>query len=184
MSNKLHLARLAIVITTRCNLKCKLCSVGIPTQNEPYHMELTDFKTSVDKIFNVIDTVGSLEIGGGEPLLHSCLPQMIEKYMEYKERFEQWLLVTNGTVPLSKDLIDVLSKHKQYGVLHISDYNIYPEKIPIEGSELEALKCAKRIICDFKPKLAIAAYHKPEDIYTILELIREYRNDYKFYLNP
>ena len=128
MSNKLHLARLAIVITTRCNLKCKLCSVGIPTQREHYHMELNDFNSAVDRIFEVVDRVDSLEFAGGEPLLHSNLPHMIEKYMEYKNRFKQWLLVTNGTVQIGKDLMAVLSEHKQYGVFHISDYNIYPEK--------------------------------------------------------
>lgn len=52
----------------------------------------------------------------------------------------------------------------------------------IEGAELEALKGAQSIIRRYKPKLAICAYHKPEDVYTIPELINSYRNDYVFYL--
>lgn len=55
-------------------------------------------------------------------------------------------------------------------------------KMDIEGAELEALKGAEHIIRSNKPKLAICAYHKPEDLYTLPELIMSYRSDYKFYL--
>lgn len=55
-------------------------------------------------------------------------------------------------------------------------------KMDIEGAELEALKGAEKIIREYKPKLAVCAYHKPEDLYTLPELIRNYRSDYKFYL--
>jgi len=54
-------------------------------------------------------------------------------------------------------------------------------KMDIEGAELEALKGCENIIRKFKPKLAICAYHKPEDIYTLPEIIKQYRNDYTFY---
>lgn len=55
-------------------------------------------------------------------------------------------------------------------------------KMDIEGAELEALKGAKQLICGYKPKLAICVYHKREDIYTIPKLLRNFRDDYKFYL--
>jgi FkbM family methyltransferase len=55
-------------------------------------------------------------------------------------------------------------------------------KMDIEGAELEALKGAERMIRENKPKLAICAYHNPEDVYTLLELVKSYRDDYKFYL--
>jgi len=55
-------------------------------------------------------------------------------------------------------------------------------KMDIEGAELEALKGSRNIIIENKPKLAICAYHKLEDIYSLLDLIKTYRSDYKFYL--
>lgn len=55
-------------------------------------------------------------------------------------------------------------------------------KMDIEGAELEALRGAEHIIRARKPKLAICAYHKPEDLYTLPEQIRSCRSDYIFYL--
>ena len=52
-------------------------------------------------------------------------------------------------------------------------------KADIEGMELNFLKGSKKIIQTYKPKMAIAAYHKPEDIFEltdyILSLVPEYK---------
>ena len=55
-------------------------------------------------------------------------------------------------------------------------------KMDIEGSEAEAIKGAKRIISEQKPKLAICLYHKLDDPWVIPSLIMNYNADYKFYL--
>lgn len=55
-------------------------------------------------------------------------------------------------------------------------------KMDIEGSELNALKGAKKIICEQKPKLAISLYHKRKDILDIPDLLLSYNPEYKFYL--
>ena len=55
-------------------------------------------------------------------------------------------------------------------------------KADIEGAEFGMLRGAKETICKYKPKLAIAVYHRKDDIFSIPLLLKEYRSDYKFYL--
>lgn len=55
-------------------------------------------------------------------------------------------------------------------------------KMDIEGAELEALKGAQNTIRASLPVLAISLYHKPEDLLTIPQYIRELSDNYRFYL--
>ena len=56
-------------------------------------------------------------------------------------------------------------------------------KMDIEGAEMNALHGASNIIKRFGPKLAITVYHKPEDLFTIPQLIKSIRPDYTLYLD-
>jgi len=55
-------------------------------------------------------------------------------------------------------------------------------KIDTEGAEREIIKGAKETIREFKPKMAIAAYHLPDDKKVIPELVLSIRDDYKYKL--
>ncbi len=52
-------------------------------------------------------------------------------------------------------------------------------KLDVEGSELAALKGAAETILRFKPRLAISAYHRPEDIYTLAKFLLQLNPDYE-----
>ncbi|RMH41578.1 MAG: FkbM family methyltransferase [Gammaproteobacteria bacterium] len=56
-------------------------------------------------------------------------------------------------------------------------------KMDIEGAELPALMGASRTVREFKPKLAIAVYHKDDDMITIPEYLRSLNPSYDFYLD-
>lgn len=56
-------------------------------------------------------------------------------------------------------------------------------KMDIEGAELSALRGAKETLCRFRPKLAIAAYHKPDDLFTLAAYIDNLGLGYRFYLD-
>lgn len=55
-------------------------------------------------------------------------------------------------------------------------------KMDIEGAEQEALKGCRKIIQEYKPKLAICIYHKPEDLFEIPAMIKEMNPEYKLYV--
>lgn len=55
-------------------------------------------------------------------------------------------------------------------------------KMDIEGAEYEALMGAENIISRDHPKLAISAYHKPEDIWELPQLILSFYPNYTFFL--
>jgi FkbM family methyltransferase len=52
-------------------------------------------------------------------------------------------------------------------------------KMDIEGAEYDALLGAKKLIREQKPRLAISAYHKPEDMIVLPEIIHSFNPDYK-----
>ena len=54
-------------------------------------------------------------------------------------------------------------------------------KMDMEGSELDALKCAKNTILKYKPKLAISLYHKRSHLVDIYKFVSGLNLGYKFY---
>ena len=81
-------------------------------------------------------------------------------------------IVDDGAIQIEVDSIDnVLNGEKATFI-----------KMDIEGAELDALKGAQNTIKNCHPKLAISAYHKFEDLFTLPQYIYSLDNSYKFYL--
>lgn len=55
-------------------------------------------------------------------------------------------------------------------------------KMDIEGAEQEALKGCQKIIRDYRPKLAICLYHKPDDLFRIPVMVKEMNPEYRIYV--
>ena len=53
-------------------------------------------------------------------------------------------------------------------------------KLDVEGAELDTLRGAAKTITRWKPKMAVSAYHKPEDLWTLATYIKSLRPDYEF----
>lgn len=80
--------------------------------------------------------------------------------------------------------IDTQGK-EEINIVRIDDFIKEPItfiKMDIEGSEIDTLKGALNQIKNNKPKLAICAYHKPDDLWKIPQYVLSIRNDYKVYL--
>jgi FkbM family methyltransferase len=55
-------------------------------------------------------------------------------------------------------------------------------KLDVEGAEKETFEGMENTIKLFKPKLNVAAYHRSEDIFSLILQLYEFNPDYKFYL--
>lgn len=55
-------------------------------------------------------------------------------------------------------------------------------KMDVEGAELRALKGAEKVLRQFRPKLAISLYHKPDDFLDIPEYLHQLDLGYRFFL--
>jgi FkbM family methyltransferase len=54
-------------------------------------------------------------------------------------------------------------------------------KLDVEGAEADALCGAHEIISQLKPIIALSAYHKPQDLWDLPDLISSISTDYTFY---
>ncbi len=57
-------------------------------------------------------------------------------------------------------------------------------KMDIEGAEVPALAGGRQTIARYKPRMAIATEHKPDDEYTIPAAVRQIRGDYQVECGP
>jgi FkbM family methyltransferase len=57
-------------------------------------------------------------------------------------------------------------------------------KMDIEGAELGALRGARKTLARHRPILAVSAYHRVDDLWSVPTLIDELVQDYAFFLRP
>lgn len=82
----------------------------------------------------------------------------------------------------------VMEKESEYSIDVVSlDETVYDKKptfikMDIEGSEQEAIIGAEKIIRNYKPKLAVCVYHKPDDLFKLPLMIKKMNPSYHFYM--
>jgi len=108
---KLH--HLEMIITTKCNLRCKQCSNLIPEiQHKAKDVGFEEFKRDLDLLMSNFDYIYRLQIHGGEPMLHPEIAKIMAYVIQYKAKIGISVIVTNGTNLPSRELLDVISGHK------------------------------------------------------------------------
>ncbi len=128
VKNELHIPQIEFCITTRCSLKCKDCWALIPMLDKAKRTDTSFayFKEQLDKLLAVSDSIQLLTILGGEPLLCSELPQMLE-YAASKDKIRMIKLITNGTILPQSNVLDVLATYKTRIFVYMSNYSDNPE---------------------------------------------------------
>ena len=82
-------------------------------------------------------------------------------------------LVANGSKTATITTLDAYVREKK---LPRVDFI----KMDVEGAELDVLKGAVTTIARFKPILALSAYHKLDDFWTLMNFVKSIRPDYEF----
>ncbi|MFP3153306.1 hypothetical protein LQZ18_02520 [Lachnospiraceae bacterium ZAX-1] len=125
----LAIDKMSLVVTTRCDLKCKLCDEFIP-QHKPFaDMTLDEERMLLNALFSVADYVKLLHLsGGGEPFLHPQLAEMIDIACEYADKFDELMVFTNSTIAISSKLLDAFVRNKEKLIVHCSNYGLMPER--------------------------------------------------------
>lgn len=84
-------------------------------------------------------------------------------------------LSDNGTQTVQVTTLDAYVREKN---LERVDFI----KLDVEGAELDVLRGAVTTLARFKPILALSAYHKWDDFWTLMNFVKSIRPDYEFAL--
>jgi hypothetical protein len=134
----LILSKVTLIITTRCNLRCKLCCEYVPTSKPFPDMTIEEERRILEALCETVDHVETLHLsGGGEPFLHPQLAEMTEIAFEFSDKFNRFMLFTNSTIMPSEKLIDVLNKYGERITVQASRYGMNPKKEEAVIKQLE-----------------------------------------------
>lgn len=122
------LEKFSLIITTRCNLRCKLCCEYIP-QNKPFpEITVEEAERVFAAAFDVCDRIVTLHLTGGEPFLHPKLPELINAAFKYKSKFDRLMLFTNSLVIIEPKVLDAIVRRKENIFIQLSQYGLNPER--------------------------------------------------------
>ncbi|MDR0963124.1 MAG: radical SAM protein [Clostridium sp.] len=111
---------LEFVVTTRCNLRCRDCANLMQYYKTPSHIDKGTILRSIDRVFQLIDSIVEVNLLGGEPLLHPDLPKILDKLGEYRSKIKTLNITTNGTILPRQELLDALIRNN--AMMTVSDY--------------------------------------------------------------
>lgn len=117
---------LAVIITEKCSLKCKYCAHFIPYRKKTDHFDKFEIINEIKAAADIIDEIKSLSIYGGEGMLHPDFEEICYNIKDINN-IKSIVLLTNGTVIPSKNLMETISNNKKF-VISISDYEVNKSK--------------------------------------------------------
>lgn len=128
---KVHLGKITTSVTTRCNLKCKYCSLFMSYYENPCDYPYDMLCRDADLLFSLVDYISVFVIMGGEPFLYRELKRYLiyiaenygmgRKQAGMRQAIGKIQLITNGSVLPSADLLEVI---RMYDIeVRVSDYS-------------------------------------------------------------
>ena len=136
-SSEFNLHSVTVLTSLRCNLNCKYCNAYVPYLNNKLERSNDKIMEGVERFFNIVDHVEYITVTGGEPFLHKDLPDLLERLLPYKDRFEKLQIITNGTIVPPNEVLDVLKKFgDKFYTFFIDNYG---EELSKKIPEIETL---------------------------------------------
>ncbi len=131
-----------VFITSRCNLRCRDCSILVP-----YLPKLEDFNVDVaisdlKSLLKYVDCIHKVGILGGEAMLNKDFIRILE-FLEGNEKIRSIRVVTNGTFIPDENILDALQSTSKVH-MNISEY-----MLPNPGKRDELLATLKERNIDF-----------------------------------
>lgn len=62
---KITLGRVAVMVTERCNLRCRLCAPMTPYWTNTHDIPLERLEQAMEELFALAKKVGKFSVGGG-----------------------------------------------------------------------------------------------------------------------
>lgn len=149
-----------------------------------------DFIKKVDEKYNMVYFFEPSPVNYKKAVERLCKYKKIEPFQKGLWSKEEVLEFMEDSANMAGSCLKAGSSEISVFVTSLDEVFAHKEKeefptfikMDIEGSEKEALIGATKIIREKKPKLAICAYHKVEDVYELPLIIQMLRADYKFVL--
>lgn len=138
MDNKIHLLRTGFCISQKCTLNCKLCLAFIPYYENPKNVLHEEAVKTFREYFKLVDTVDVFTVTGGEPLLNPDLYKIMESLYKYSDQIKKSVdFVTNGTLDIPENILDLFAKHSENTRVVLSDYGKLSPMIDKISSKLK-----------------------------------------------
>ena len=132
---EINIKRTALNITTYCNLKCKHCIAFIPYYKNKSSMTIETAKKILENYFKIVDTVEHFTITGGEPLLNKDVGLILKEVYQYQTQIKESIdFVTNGTIEIPKEVLDLFELHKENTKVILSNYG---EELSVKINSIE-----------------------------------------------
>lgn len=125
-SDVLYVQSIDLMITEQCSLKCKDCGHLMQYYQNPTHRKKDDIFSYLDRIDEVFDIVGGIQILGGEPFMNKDVYDIV-LYAQQKSSIETVHVVTNATILPDKERLKEFDSSKVDFV--ISDYENPKQRI-------------------------------------------------------
>ncbi|TCL59371.1 radical SAM family protein [Kineothrix alysoides] len=138
--------RTALCVSQRCTLRCKLCLAFIPYYENPKDLSLAETKDVLKSYFSVVDTVKTFTVTGGEPLMNKELAEILKVVYSYKSQITESVdFVTNATLDIPEDILQIFERNADITRLVLSDYGDLSPKIQSISEELGKRNITYRI---------------------------------------